>query len=160
MNKYEHLYSQHYRTMLTYACSILYDEVEAEDVVQDVWTRILQKEIDVDADRASSYFKRLVHNECVNHINRLKVHERIERLLPLDMDYILSDDEVAANEEKWNKVENYIADKFSPKTQEILNMRYLDNLSYHDMAERLGISTSAINKHLTQALSRLREAFK
>lgn len=160
MDIYEQLYNNHYRAMLSYAYTILYDEDEAQDVVQDVWTRLLQKGVEIDPDRAAVFLKRSVHNECVNHVMHLKVEERMARLLPLEMDYILSDDEISQREEQWDRVEQFISTELTPKTQKILNMRYVDKLSYRDMASQLGVSTSAISKHLTQALSRLRDAFR
>lgn len=159
--KYERLFREHYRGMYRYAYIMLYDADDARDVVSEVWTTLLQKEIEVEEATAGTYLKRLVHNRCLNHIEHKRVISDHQPLL----DYmertkeIADDEDIIRREERWKKVEEFIEKELTPRTQEILNMRYLQNLSYKDIAQRLEVSTAAINKHLTQALRHLREVF-
>lgn len=45
----------------------------------------------------------------------------------------------------------------SPRTREVLFMQRLDGMSYAEIAERLGISVSAVEKHMAKALMILSE---
>ena len=159
--KCERLFKEHYRGMYRYAYIMLYDADDARDVVSEVWTTILQKEMEVEEATAGTYLKRLVHNRCINVIE----HKRIINDHQPSLDYnerarlITDDEDIIRREERWKKVETFIENELTPRTQEILKMRYLQNLSYKDIAQRLEVSTAAINKHLTQALRRLREVF-
>jgi len=157
---YELLFREHYRAMYRYAFTLLHDPDDARDAVSEVWTRLLQSEADVKVDTAATYLKRLVHNHCVNILEHKKVELKAQKFLPLEMESLQNDDDVKERERQWTEVEQYITTNLSPKTQEIMRLRYRDELSYKEMAERLDISTSAINKHITQALSRLRDAFR
>ncbi len=159
-DKYELLFREHYRAMYRYAFTLLHDADDARDAVSEVWTRLLQTDAEVRVDTAEAYLKRLVHNHCVNVLEHKKVELKAQKILPQEMERTLNDDDVRERERRWNDVEQFISSQLSPKTQEILRLRYRDELSYKEMAERLDISTSAINKHITQALTRLRDAFR
>lgn len=157
--EYEHLFREHYRSMFRYAFTLLHDADDARDAVGEVWTRLLQNGTEVQDSTAEAYLKRLVHNQCVNILQHAKVEDKAKRFLPLALESTLSDEDVREREQQWESVHEYIRSDLSPQTQKILQMRYQDELSYKDMAERLGVSASAINKHLTNALSRLRKRF-
>lgn len=158
--RYELLFRTHYRAMYRYAYCILYDAEEARDAVSEVWSRLLLKEADIDDDTADAYLKRLVHNQCVNVLLHKKVEEKAQKLMPQELETALTNEDITERERKWEEVLQFIRQSLSPRTQEIVRMRYVDNLSYKQMAEILAVSTSAINKHLTEALSRLRNTFR
>jgi len=42
-------------------------------------------------------------------------------------------------------------EKLPPRTREILLMHRLNNLTYSEIASRLGISSSAVEKHIAKA---------
>lgn len=48
----------------------------------------------------------------------------------------------------------------TPQTRTILEACYFKGKKYADVAEELGISTSAVKKHIVQALKILREEVK
>ena len=48
-------------------------------------------------------------------------------------------------------------DKLSPRTREVFLMHRLENLKYHEIAARLGISQSAVEKHVAKAVLFLTE---
>lgn len=159
-NKYEQLFKAHYRVMYRYAYSILYDADEARDAVSEVWSRLLLKDVEIYDASAEAYLKRLTHNQCVNILQHKKVEEKAQKLLPQELEPALTNEDIEERERKWNAISIFIKQSLSPRTQEIVKMKYIDNLSYEQMADKLQVSTSAINKHLTEALARLRNAFR
>jgi len=158
-DKYERLFRAHYRAMYRYAYTIMHDADDARDVVSDVWTRLLQTDGEIKEDTAEVYLKRLVHNQCINYLQHKKVEGKAQILLSQELEPEQSDDDIIERERQWSEIGEYIQQSLSPRTQEILKLRYRDELSYREMAEQLNVSTSAINKHLTEALSRLRKLF-
>lgn len=156
----EQLYRLHYRAMYRYAYTILYDADDAHDVVSDAWIVLLQNDTEIDDSTAEAYLKRITHNICVNRLKHIKVEEKAQRLLPYEMETMTNDDEIADEERKWEMVGDFIKNEFNADTQMVLKMRYQEQLSYKDMADKLGVSTSSINKHISSALRKLRNKFR
>lgn len=48
----------------------------------------------------------------------------------------------------------------SPQTSRIIKMHFDEDQSYKDISNSLGISLSAVNKHIVQGLRKLRSTFK
>ncbi|TWB20489.1 RNA polymerase sigma-70 factor (ECF subfamily) [Nitrospirillum amazonense] len=65
-------------------------------------------------------------------------------------------DEVYAARQRLDRVREGIA-RLPPRTREIFLMHRLDGLKYHEIAARLGISQSAVEKHIAKAALALAE---
>lgn len=163
--KIDELFRRYYEPMYVYAFSILYDEEEAKDCVCEAWCRILERQTDIDEKTASSYLLRTVHNGCANRLRSMSVEERMARLMPLEIDLEIAplhefENELKEKEARQESIINYIRSSFSEETQDILWMRYKEELSYSQIAVRLKVSVSAVNKHISGALKKLRSNFK
>ena len=66
----------------------------------------------------------------------------------------------AYDEEIIEAVNRYVDEKLSPQTSRIIKMHYNEDQSYKDISNSLGISLSAVNKHIVQGLRKLRSTFK
>src|SRR5688500_11967607 len=71
---FEQLFKKNYRNLHAYACSLLNDEAEGEEIVQQVfyklWERIENLTI---TGSVTAYLYRAVHNESLNVIKHRKV---------------------------------------------------------------------------------------
>lgn len=176
------LFHDNYERMFRLAFALLHDNEEARDVVSEVfsklWDRFSQEEIPKDmakgspkgkADEspkdtllkqktASAYLMRSVKNACLNIISKKKRDERLIKLLPLSDEVM--DEEPSRLEERWQATVDCVAHDLSPQTASIIRMCYGDGCSYRETAEELGISISAVNKHIVKGLRMLREKLK
>jgi RNA polymerase sigma-70 factor (ECF subfamily) len=59
-----------------------------------------------------------------------------------------------------NAVCCYIDERLTPQTSRIIKMHYNEEKSYKEISNSLGISLSAVNKHIVQGLRKLRSTFK
>jgi RNA polymerase sigma-70 factor (ECF subfamily) len=57
-------------------------------------------------------------------------------------------------------VNRYVEERLTPQTGRIIKMHYNEELSYKEISDSLGISLSAVNKHIVQGLRKLRSTFK
>ena len=64
-----------------------------------------------------------------------------------------------SDEELTTMVQHYIDERLSPQTGRVIRMRFDDEKSYKDISHTLGISLSAVNKHIVQGLRKLRQQF-
>lgn len=65
-------------------------------------------------------------------------------------------DEVLAGDQCLERMRDAL-DKVSPRTRDILFMQRLDGLTYAEIAQRMGLSVSAVEKHMARALVALAE---
>ena len=151
----EQLFHDHYELMYRFAFALLHDNEEARDVVSDVFSRLWDKQLV--PDRA--YLMRSVKNACINLIARKKRDERLKRLLPLSEEK-LTEEEPSRLEERWQAAVDCIDQDLTDQTASVIRLCYREGMSYKDTAEELGISVSAVNKHIVKGLRTLREKLK
>ena len=151
----ERLFHDHYEQMCRFAFALLHDNEEARDVVSDVFSRLWDKQLL--PDRA--YLMRSVKNACINLIARKKRDERLKRLLPLSEEK-LTEEEPSRLEERWQAAVDCIDHDLTDQTASVIRLCYREGMSYKDTAEELGISVSAVNKHIVKGLRTLREKLK
>ena len=151
----ERLFHDHYEQMYRFAFALLHDNEEARDVVSDVFSRLWDKQLV--PDRA--YLMRSVKNACINLIARKKRDERLKRLLPLSEEK-LTEEEPSRLEERWQAAVDCIDHDLTDQTASVIRLCYREGMSYKDTAEELGISVSAVNKHIVKGLRTLREKLK
>ena len=102
---------------------------------------------------------RSVKNACINIIAKKKRDERFKLLLPLSEEK-LTEEEPYRLEERWQATVDCIDNDLTNQTASVIRLCYREGMSYNDAAEELGISISAVNKHIVKGLRTLREKLK
>lgn len=150
------LYDKHYTVMLGLAKSLLGDDEESRDVVEEVFAAIVHNDTTILPTTERPYLLRCVRNRCVNIINRMTTRQRVSKLVTLDM---LNDakDEDGENAER---LRLFMSQWLSKRAMTILYMRFADGMKYREIAETLHISEAAVYKSLTQSLMTIRQHFK
>ena len=150
----EGLFRQHYGKMIHLARTLLHDDAEAQDVVQDVFARLLENEYQMTGSKAEAYLMSAVRNRCMNHIRNMQFRERFKHLHPLD-----EANESHSIEEMMAELEqiNAIVDAHIEEPQRtIFSLRFDEELTFQEIASRLDISVGAVYKYLRQCISRIK----
>lgn len=151
--EFETLYLQCFPPSLRLAMSLLHEEDEARDVVQEVFLKLWESNIRVENPEA--FLIRSVRNACLNRINMLDTRDKIRHRIRLDL---LPDDfDIDGDREA---VRSAIPRLLTSREQEVINRIYTMGMSYKDAAENLEVSVAAINKNIVSALKKLRTYFK
>lgn len=111
-------------------------------------------------ETASAYLMRSVKNACLNIISKKKRDERLIKFLPLSNEESIRLEEPSRLEEPWQATMDCIDHDLSHQTAAVIRMCYGEGCSYRETAEELGISISAVNKHIVKGLRTLREKLK
>ena len=151
----EQLFHDHYERMYRLAFALLHDNDVAKDVVSDVFSRLWDKQLIPD----QAYWMRSVKNACINIIAKKKRDERLKLLLPLSEEKLM-EEEPYRLEERWQAAVDCIDNDLTTQTASVIRLCYREGMSYKDTAEELGISISAVNKHIVKGLRTLREKLK
>ena len=151
----EQLFRRHYEKMYNLARCILSDDDESKDVVSDVFAKILADDVVLIPGSEEGYLMRSVRHRCLNLIAHKSVKERVAKLLLNDADVILSDD----TDERLERLMLLIEDLEPPIRKRIFRLRYLQEKSYQEVADEVGVSKVTVFNHLSQALDWIRKQF-
>lgn len=155
-NDIEQLFRSHYLQMHRLAVALLHDADLARDIVHDVFVSLLDGKGAPDcSDISAAYLMRSTRNRCLNHIRDCGIHQRIENLYFLDNEEYDAED--WPDEETIEKVYNLIESDISPQAKRVMELRFSDGMRFSRIAEAMGISETAVYRHLSHALSFIRK---
>jgi RNA polymerase sigma-70 factor (ECF subfamily) len=97
---------------------------------------ILTDDVVLLPESEEGYLMRSVRNRCLNQIAHKSVKERVAKLLLYDADVILSED----TDERLEQLLLLIDDLEPPIRKLIFRLRYLQDKSYQEVADEVGVS--------------------
>ena len=158
--QFEQLFHSEYGRMYRLAYILLGDEDEAKDAVQDVFVSLWDGSITLREESQRSFLLTCVRNRCLNIIAQWERHRKAEKQLSTadQLDFPepwqgRSDDDLL------EIILHYIDGWLTPQTSKIIHMHFNDRKSYKEISSSLGISLSAVNKHIVQGMKKLRQTF-
>ena len=151
----EQMFRRHYEKMYNLARYILSDDDESKDVVSEVFTQILADDVVLLPESEEGYLMRSVRNRCLNLIAHKSVKERVARLLTDDADVILSED----TDERLEQL--LLIDDLEPPIRKLIfRLRYLQDKSYQEVADEVGVSKVTVFNHISKAMDWIKERFR
>lgn len=153
----EKLFKKHYAQMHRQAAMLLHDDDFARDIVHDVFCTLLNGNIAVTA-LTPSYLLRAVRNRCLNHIRDLDIHGRVLGMYFTEMDEY--DEEDWPDEATIPEIYSIISDDLPEQCRRVVELRFVSGLKFEAVAREMGISQTAVFKHLRHALSIIRNKLR
>lgn len=165
---FNELYRQYYLSLRSYA-ELFLDEVEAEDVVQDVFLNVwLRKEGLDDSQSLQGYLLRSVYNSSLNVLKK-KIHSNDYRstyeqeIEEIGYRYYDPDaNEVIRrlyNQDLRAEI-NAAINSLPARCREVFTLSYLHDIPSKEISLQLGISLSTVDNHIYSALKLLREKLR
>ncbi|SIO03259.1 RNA polymerase sigma-70 factor [Chitinophaga niabensis] len=157
---FNHLYITYRRWLMVVAVGILQNEQEAEEIVQeffiDLWQRQSYKNIPTSSREAMlNYLFVSIKNRCLNRMakedTRLK---RLNRFLAMPLP-VTSPDNKLENTELKNQLEDAIG-QLPPRQSQVFQSAYLMDKSRKEIADEMNISEKTVKKQMQLALKALR----
>lgn len=160
---FETNFLQHYRPLSYFAYQFLGDRSLAEDVVQNVFLKLLDEKPTLKGDdHLKHYLYKSVRNTCLNQMRQDHLHaEILDSLKPLeaeendDPDFLQS----VVRAEVYREIMDAI-DQLPTECSRVFKMAYLSNLDNDEIAESLSISVNTVKSQKVKAKKRLRENLK
>ena len=152
----EQMFRRHYEKMYNLARYILSDDDESKDVVSEVFTQILADDVVLLPESEEGFLMRSVRNRCFNLIAHKGVKERVAKLLIDDADVILSDE----TDGRLEQLMLLIDDLEPPIRKQIFRLRYLQDKSYQEVADEVGVSKVTVFNHLSKAMDWIKRQIK
>lgn len=155
------LFRQYHRSLLYFAKSMVREQEAAEELVADSFVKLWQRrETFEDADKVKAFLYIATKNACLNHLNSAHVRqafdgEALDVLQSVDPDSYAQIVRAELLQQIYDEVM-----KLPEKQREVFRLTFFEELDTNEIAERLGMTPTAIFANRSRAVETLRKAFK
>ena len=165
---FEFLFKKYYPRLQGYAIRFVNDEEVARDIIQECFLKFWEKRELLSAVSVTSLLFAMVRNSCLNYLKHLSIIEKHqieylakqegeERLyyadFAMDAEYGLLYDEL----QQQIKI---VIDNLPERCREVFIMSRFKELKNREIADKLQISTTAVEKQIAKALNIFSKHFK
>lgn len=153
------LFASYYQPLCAFANRYLHNKEEVEEVVSDVFYVLWQKRKQLSIKKnLKAYLYVAVKNASFAVIrNRAPLTENLENIV---FDESVTESNTPENILSFKELENYFqlaVDTLPSRCKQIFLLKWKDDLSYHDIAELLGISEKTVENQLVKAMLKIKE---
>ncbi|GAA3605575.1 sigma-70 family RNA polymerase sigma factor [Flavivirga amylovorans] len=149
----EAMFMKHYKEWCLLSYSYMEDMSEAEDMVQDVFVKILNRKKTTEILDLKSYISMAVRNTSLKKVQRTKKTEQIKdyslaALSPSHEEFLIDFE----NKAKINDALNILPEQ----SKRVFELCVFEGAKYQNAAEALGISINTVKFHLKKSFKILR----
>lgn len=151
----EELYHKYYKLLVVWADTFLNDLSVAEDLVQEFFIAIWEKRYleNIHFANLKTYLYISVRHRVLNQLDRkdpLREVCGMEKIYPLWEEYDSGLDHIIVRVHK-------AVESLPPRSREVVECVYLNNMKYKDVAEKLHVSVATVKTLLVNSLKSLRK---
>ena len=160
-NGFEQLFKSLYTPLCRYALGIISDEMQAEEIVQDVFMILWQQDrMGNTPSNIQGYLYRAVHNKSLNFLKHEKVKEKYQKYVQTrPSNHNNSAEQQLETKELQLRIKNAML-KIPEKCRTVFHLCRQDELSYREIAKKLNISIKTVENQMSKALKILRLELK
>ena len=151
--EFEHLFKENYPHMYRMAFSMVENADDAKDAVNQVFAQIWKGKPQVARESVRGYLLAATRNQCLHLLRSRQLQRQMENELRQDMAVNESDE----HKELLQQLQQVIEDNLTEQDRRVLSLHYEEEMTYNETAKVLGISASAVNKHITRSLAKIRK---
>ncbi len=158
---FELLFHFYYPGLVLYSTQYLADRAEAEEVVQDFFVRLWQKNQQiVPGDSLKSYLFSSVRNGSLNFLKHKKIEEKyLKEMIELSGHYLVYDPDLYVESELQEKIKKSI-ENLPEQCRKIFVMNRILGKKNEEIALELAISKRTVETQISKALKVLRIQLK
>jgi RNA polymerase sigma-70 factor (ECF subfamily) len=154
---FEQVFKTHYKNLHAYAFTILRDEDEAEEMVQQVFFKLWERSENLSfSGPVAAYLYRAVHNESLNFLK----HQKVKAGHQLHVAYSMKN---KSEHEQGKMMRKELENKFREALNElpeqcrtVFQLSRFEDMKYKEIADKLDISVKTVENHMGKALKLLR----
>jgi RNA polymerase sigma-70 factor (ECF subfamily) len=154
---FELVFKTHYKSLYAYAFTILKDEDEAEETVQQVFFKLWERSEQLSfSGPVAAYLYRAVHNESLNFLK----HEKVKQSHRLHVAYSMKN---KSEQSQGKMISKELENKFREALNElpeqcrtVFQLSRFEDMKYREIADKLDISVKTVENHMGKALKLLR----
>ena len=154
--KFERLFKDNYPHMYRMAFSLVENADDAKDAVHQVFVRMWSSKPGVSEDCIRGYLLAATRNQCLHILRDKQLQRRLKEELQKETAWQKEEE----RDELLKQLQQVIDNNLTEQDRRVLKLHYEDEMTYKETASALGISSSAVNKHITRSLAKIRTTLK
>ena len=156
----EQIYNEAYKAVYWTAMSLLKNEADAEDIVQDTFVTLIESYDSIkDKSKVTSWLKKTAANKCLDRIKLTKTDnmddEFFESFEAVPEDFL--PDSIVENEDARKIVMDIINNSLSDDIRRTLILFYFDDMSIKEIAVALGVPEGTVSRRLNFARNKIKK---
>ncbi|MBR2234533.1 MAG: sigma-70 family RNA polymerase sigma factor [Prevotella sp.] len=154
--RFERLFKDNYPHMYRMAFSVVENADDAKDAVHQVFTQMWKGKPKVNDNSTRGYLLAATRNQCLHIMRQRQLKQQMEAEWQRDEEERRDEE----HEELLQQLQQVIDDNLTEQDRRVLQLHYNEEMTYAETATVLGISTAAVNKHITRSLAKIRKTLK
>lgn len=156
----EQIYNEAYKAVYWTAMSLLKNEADAEDIVQDTFVTLIESYDSIkDKSKVTSWLKKTAANKCLDRIKLMKTDnmddEFFESVEAVPEDFL--PDSIVESENARKIVMDIINNSLSDDIRRTLILFYFDDMSIKEIAVALGVPEGTVSRRLNFARNKIKK---
>ncbi|OWK70692.1 RNA polymerase sigma factor [Pedobacter sp. AJM] len=153
---YELVFKKYYKALALKAYLMLENEMEAEDLVQNLFISMWEKSQFLSVNTAlKAYLFKAVHNQCLMCIRKRKTDQ--QRLHDYSHTLDLAAAEEVSADDGHEQLIQHALENLPAQRQKAFQLVYLEDKKYKEAANEMGLSVNSVKTHLKLAVKMLQE---
>jgi len=143
-----------------FACSMLRDEVIAQDVTQDVFITLWEHRDEVDYDRALPWLMRVTRNACIDQLRRRQTRQRTMTVDTEGLSRAESQRPLPDTSTEVSDFEDHLdaaLDKIDEPYRSVVVLREIQELKYQEIADALDMPLNTVKVYIHRGRKKLRK---
>jgi RNA polymerase sigma-70 factor (ECF subfamily) len=129
----------------------------AEEAVQEVFIRLWEKRDQIKTDQSlENYIKVSVRNQVVNLLKKASLDQSLQNKIRASIEALRNDPPDLLLEKELARLHQLAIQSLSPQQQQVYRLSREEELTYDEIAARLGISRNTVKSHMKEAIKTLR----
>ena len=156
-NRFEAMFKAEFRGLCIFAISYLKDSEAAKDIVHSAFVALWEKRETIDVTKSyKSYLTTTIKNKCLNYLrDNKKFYSGLDNIEHYSDDYVVEQTNSLERDELDARIHSAI-NELPVRCKEIFELNRFEQLKYHEVAEKLGISIKTVESQMSKALQHLR----
>lgn len=163
---FELVFKAYFPRLKAFSLKFISDQVAADDLVQEVFLKIWENKDHIQSETFHSYVFTMVRNACLNYLKHKKIVNNVfsgnENTYKEEglyyADFFSDPHHQTIYNELRLEVER-VMETFPEQTRTVFELSRFKGLKNHEIAEKLGITTRTVEKHITRALHKFKSHF-
>jgi RNA polymerase sigma-70 factor, ECF subfamily len=158
IKSFEMTFKQYYQPLVYYSHTILKDMDEAEDIVQQSFVTIWQKQSELKIETSlKSYLYKTVYNASLNRVKQQKVRQSYANEFQAISSHPVVENQ---NHKDLEQKIDWALTQLPEQCARVFKLSRYEQKKYQEIASELNISIKTVENHMGKALKLMREMLK
>jgi len=154
---FKEIFQTYYSPLCNYALNFVHDDSTAEEIVQNLFIELWEKDSLKKVQNKERYLLRSVKFKCIDYLRTQNINKEI----PIrDLPEQPTAEPGTLSEEDILPLLHYFASKLPPKTREVFLLSRASGMSYREIADEMNISVKTVENQMGRALRSMKSLLK